>query len=131
MTKGRAVLPGRVVAGQKPFFISLGGPQAHDFSSRDDNSFFPQGLQRETLAPVMICHPDRSEAQWRDLRFFLSIAQQAHQVQVAFCLADIAHDLRLQELWRGPAPLLAKAAVKEQPQRCLVFKRHGTKIEEV
>jgi hypothetical protein len=26
MTKGRAVLPGRVVAGQEPFFITLGGP---------------------------------------------------------------------------------------------------------
>jgi hypothetical protein len=46
------------------------------------------------------------------LRFFPSIAEYAHQVQVAFCLADIAHDLLLQKLWRGPAPLLAKAAVK-------------------
>jgi len=30
MTKGRAVLPGRVVAEQEPFFITLGGPKAHD-----------------------------------------------------------------------------------------------------
>jgi hypothetical protein len=36
MTKGRAVLPGRVVAEQKPFLIILGGPQAPDFSGRDD-----------------------------------------------------------------------------------------------
>jgi hypothetical protein len=36
MTKGRAVLPGRVVAEEKRFFISLGGPNAHDSSGRDD-----------------------------------------------------------------------------------------------
>jgi hypothetical protein len=29
MTKGRPVLPGKVVAEQKPFFITLGGPKAH------------------------------------------------------------------------------------------------------
>jgi hypothetical protein len=31
MTKGRAVLPGRVVAEQEPLFITLGA-KAHDFS---------------------------------------------------------------------------------------------------
>jgi hypothetical protein len=36
MTKGRAVLPGTVVAEQEPFFITLGAPEAHDFSGRDD-----------------------------------------------------------------------------------------------
>jgi hypothetical protein len=36
MTKGRAALPGRVVAEQKPFFIALGGPKAHDSCGRDD-----------------------------------------------------------------------------------------------
>jgi hypothetical protein len=36
MTKERAVLPGRVVAEQGPFFIALVGPQAHDLSGRDD-----------------------------------------------------------------------------------------------
>jgi hypothetical protein len=36
MTKGKAVLPERVVAEQEPFFITLGGPQAHDSSGRDD-----------------------------------------------------------------------------------------------
>ena len=35
MTKGRAALPATVVAG-KAFFITLGGPKAHDFSGRDD-----------------------------------------------------------------------------------------------
>jgi hypothetical protein len=36
MTKGRAALSGTVVAGQKLFFITFGGPKAHDFSGRDD-----------------------------------------------------------------------------------------------
>ena len=36
MTKGRAALPATVVAEQDPFFITLGGPLAHDFSGRDD-----------------------------------------------------------------------------------------------
>jgi hypothetical protein len=36
MTKGRAALPLSVVAEQKLFFITLGGPKAHDFSGRDD-----------------------------------------------------------------------------------------------
>src|SRR5580692_6154182 len=33
LTKGRAALPATVVAG-KAFFITLGGPTAHDFSGR-------------------------------------------------------------------------------------------------
>jgi hypothetical protein len=37
MTKERAALPWRAVAGLKAFFITLGGQQAHDFSGRDDN----------------------------------------------------------------------------------------------
>jgi hypothetical protein len=49
MTKGRAVLPGRVVAEQEPFFITLGGPLAHDSSGRDDNFVVPvRGLARNT-----------------------------------------------------------------------------------
>jgi hypothetical protein len=32
VTKGRTVLPGRVVAEQEPFFITLGGPKAHESS---------------------------------------------------------------------------------------------------
>src|SRR6202034_1371948 len=36
MTKGRAALPLSVVAEQTLFFITLGGPRAHDFSGRDD-----------------------------------------------------------------------------------------------
>ena len=35
MTKGRAALPATVVAEQDPFFITLGGPKAHDSSGRD------------------------------------------------------------------------------------------------
>jgi hypothetical protein len=35
-TKGRAALPATVVAVQDPFFITLGGPLAHDFSGRED-----------------------------------------------------------------------------------------------
>jgi hypothetical protein len=38
MTKGRVALPRRVVAGQRAFFIILGGAQAHDHSGRDDTS---------------------------------------------------------------------------------------------
>jgi hypothetical protein len=36
MTKGRAKRPWRVVAGQSAFFITLGGPQAHESSGRDE-----------------------------------------------------------------------------------------------
>jgi hypothetical protein len=36
MTKGRAALPLSVVAEQNPFFITLGGPKARNFSGRDD-----------------------------------------------------------------------------------------------
>src|ERR1700728_2773930 len=36
MTKGRAALPWSVVAEQQLFFITLGGPTAHDFPGRDD-----------------------------------------------------------------------------------------------
>jgi len=32
MTKGRAVPPSTVVTEQEPFFITLGGPKAHDSS---------------------------------------------------------------------------------------------------
>jgi hypothetical protein len=38
MTKGRAALPATVVAEQDPFFLTLGGATAHDFSGRDNNS---------------------------------------------------------------------------------------------
>jgi len=66
MTKGRAVLPGRVVAEQEPFFITLGGPQAHDSLSKT----FP--FQNERCGPARRAHPvwnsdgilDRSENPW-------------------------------------------------------------------
>jgi hypothetical protein len=60
--------------GQKAFFITLGGPQAHDSSGRDDNSIFKARVgisRRKTRAPLQQnCHLDRSVAQRRDLRFF-------------------------------------------------------------
>jgi hypothetical protein len=31
------MLPRRAIGGQKVFFITLGGPQAHDSSGREDN----------------------------------------------------------------------------------------------
>jgi hypothetical protein len=37
MTKGRVALPERVVAEENRFFITLGGPNAHDSFGRDDN----------------------------------------------------------------------------------------------
>ena len=46
MTKGRAALPLSVVAEQNPFFITLGGPKAHNFSGRDDKG--KGGASRET-----------------------------------------------------------------------------------
>jgi hypothetical protein len=36
MTKGRVALPATVVAEEDPFFITLGGPLAHNSSGRDD-----------------------------------------------------------------------------------------------
>jgi hypothetical protein len=55
------------------FFITLGGPQANDHSGRDDN---PCCKRITTLSwkgipsnPQQNCHPDRSVAEWRDLRF--------------------------------------------------------------
>jgi hypothetical protein len=48
MTKGSATLPWRAVAGQKAFFISLGGPQAHDHAGRDDKSYLGSGPWRSS-----------------------------------------------------------------------------------
>jgi hypothetical protein len=36
MTKGKAALPLSVVAEQSLFFMTFGGPKAHNFSCRDD-----------------------------------------------------------------------------------------------
>jgi hypothetical protein len=36
MTKERVTVSMEVVAGTETFFITLGGPQAHDSSGRDD-----------------------------------------------------------------------------------------------
>ena len=57
MTKGRAKLPWGVVAGGAELQI-LG-------FDRDDNSV----ARKRLFTPQMNCHPDRSEAQRRDLQF--------------------------------------------------------------
>jgi hypothetical protein len=48
MTKGRVALPATVVAEEDPFFITLGGPLAHDSSGRDDKE--EGGVNAEELA---------------------------------------------------------------------------------
>jgi hypothetical protein len=40
-------------------------------SGRDDTFCYAEEFQREILAPAIRCHPDRSVAKWRDLRFSL------------------------------------------------------------
>jgi hypothetical protein len=97
-----------------------------------------QQLSLEAPLFPLSSRPKRSEVErslcgcsFLEMFFFFSVAQHVHQVQIPFCLANIAHDLLLQELWRGPASLLAKPAVKEQPQGCLVLKLHRMKIEQV
>jgi hypothetical protein len=57
MTKGRAALPGRVVAEQEPFFITLGGPKAHDNSVEKT---FPRRIRRPqvpALPPDSLSRP--------------------------------------------------------------------------
>ena len=49
MTKGRAVLPSTVVAGQEPFFITLGGPKAHDSSVE---KHFQEGTAEPQISPL-------------------------------------------------------------------------------
>ena len=55
MTKGRAALPLSVVAEQDPFFITLGGPKAHDFSGRDDKG--EDGASSEGSCWINVFHP--------------------------------------------------------------------------
>jgi hypothetical protein len=69
MTKGRATLPWRAVAGKNAFSMTLSGPKAHESSGRDDNFFVfshfdaPNHNVFETHHKTVIL----SEAQWRDL----------------------------------------------------------------
>src|SRR5277367_3313969 len=51
MTKGRVALPERVVAEEKRFFITLGGPKAHQNSGRDDNSVVPARALARDICP--------------------------------------------------------------------------------
>jgi hypothetical protein len=57
MTKDRAALPGRFIAGQEPFFTTLSGPKAHDSSGRDDN---PLRCQLAMIRYWVLCRTDYS-----------------------------------------------------------------------
>ncbi len=62
------------VATSVAIFIPLGEPQAHDLSGRDDKlaERSKAGFYwKEGNYPQSVCHLDRSEASWRDLRFYL------------------------------------------------------------
>jgi hypothetical protein len=66
MTKGRVTLPWRVVAGRKAFFITLGGPKAHDSSGRDDKFVAWAKLSRRIVAFKinLSSRPERSDASY-------------------------------------------------------------------
>ncbi len=49
MTKGRVVPPSTVVAEQEPFFITLGGPKAHDSSGE---KHFQEGAAEPQISPL-------------------------------------------------------------------------------
>ena len=57
MTKGRAVLPGTVVAEQEPFFITLGGPAGPSFLGRKT---FPR-KSRQTAGPSTALRSGRDD----------------------------------------------------------------------
>src|ERR1700678_2689601 len=64
MTKGRAALPLSVVAEQKLFFITLGGPTAHDFSGRDANFICARKVFNEEFLPPTIELSSRPKESW-------------------------------------------------------------------
>jgi iron complex transport system substrate-binding protein len=64
MTKGRAALPWSVVAEQKLFFITLGGPTAHDFFGRDDNFICARKVFNEEFLPPTIELSSRPKESW-------------------------------------------------------------------
>jgi hypothetical protein len=68
MTKVRAALPRESRLGQKTFFITLGGPQAHDSSGRDDKvvAQFRASVGRKASkfpATTLSSRPERSEVE--------------------------------------------------------------------
>ena len=67
MTKGMATLPWRAVAGQKAFFITLGGPQAHEHFGRDDKVYLGAGL-------VVCCGPESMPLVYFALNFVIPTA---------------------------------------------------------
>ena len=59
MTKGTAALPWRAVAGQKAFFITLGGPNAHDYSGRETILFeIEDFLRRLPICNKVVIPPE-------------------------------------------------------------------------
>jgi hypothetical protein len=60
MTKGRATLPWSAVVGQKVFFITLGGPQAHDSFGLHPIAKPLEPLRQHLIhhAAVNICQPE-------------------------------------------------------------------------
>ena len=63
MTKGRAAFPATVVAGEA-FFITLGGPTAHDFSGRDANFICARKVFNEEFLPPTIGLSSRPKESW-------------------------------------------------------------------
>jgi hypothetical protein len=74
MTKGRVVPPSTVVAEQEPFFITLGGPNAHDSSVEkhfQERAAEPQ-VPPLRFAPVGACDFIDFSRFWRHLRVLFS-----------------------------------------------------------
>src|SRR5580658_9446726 len=74
MIKGRAVPPSTVVAEQKPFFITLGGPKAHDSSVEKHSQESAAEPQVPPLrcAPVGVCDFIDFSRSWKHLSFLFS-----------------------------------------------------------
>jgi hypothetical protein len=70
MTKGRLALPATVVAEQDPLFIALGGPLAHDSSSRDDKGERGCGPTLRSREGSAVCSPGASAAFGRENCYF-------------------------------------------------------------
>ncbi len=77
--KVRATLPWESGLGQKAFFITLGGPQAHDFSGRDDKVVTKlekilHGKNAICIATTLSSRPERSAVERSAVSFCWSHA---------------------------------------------------------
>jgi hypothetical protein len=88
MTKGRAALPGIVVAEQDPFFITLGGPKAHDSSGREGwgaLAFFVLWIEgrwrrgMELNHQIRFCRPFPFRFGFRALKKFLPSEEEGNR----------------------------------------------------